>query len=165
MPVYMCRWPNGDFSVVKAKNKDEAIEFLDEVGNAEGCPIFLLEEFMAHFTLTDDGEFTQDSRLFGEGTQDHILRLGYPVLDKAFLRAPMNSTDGFGYTEEGQKEIRLAVTKERERISEREVEGPRTLLGGEIKGMMDAPSKMIDRIVESEATKKLKRFRRRGKPH
>jgi hypothetical protein len=35
MPVFLCRWPNGDFSMVKANNKDQAIEFLDEIDNAE----------------------------------------------------------------------------------------------------------------------------------
>src|SRR6516162_8109326 len=164
MPVYMCRWPNGDFSVVKARNKDEAIEFLDEVDNAEGCPLLALEDFMAHFRLTDNGEFKQDSRLFGEDTQNQILRLGYPVLDKAFHDALVTSTDGFGgYTEKGQKQIRLAVAMERERVSAREVKGPKTLLGSKIKRMMDAPSKMIDKIVESEAMKKLEKCKGKGK--
>jgi len=36
MPVFMCRWPNGDFSFVSARNKSKAIEALDEIDNAEG---------------------------------------------------------------------------------------------------------------------------------
>jgi hypothetical protein len=35
MPNYLCRWPNGDFSIVNARTKGEAIEMLDEWGNAE----------------------------------------------------------------------------------------------------------------------------------
>ena len=42
MPLYLCRWPNGDCSVVWAANKGEAIELLDEVDNAEGCPLTAL---------------------------------------------------------------------------------------------------------------------------
>lgn len=37
MPLYLCRWPNGDCSVVWARNKQDAIAELDQVGNAEGC--------------------------------------------------------------------------------------------------------------------------------
>ena len=51
MPLYMCRWPNGDCSVVWATNKGEAIEILDEVDNAEGCPLMALRDFMVHFRL------------------------------------------------------------------------------------------------------------------
>jgi len=39
MPLYLCRWENGDCSFVWALNKGHALEVLDEVGNAEGCPI------------------------------------------------------------------------------------------------------------------------------
>jgi hypothetical protein len=30
MRLYICRWENGDFSVVPAKSKEHAIEMLDE---------------------------------------------------------------------------------------------------------------------------------------
>jgi hypothetical protein len=39
MPLYLCRTTNGDCSFVFAANKGEAIERLDEAGNAEGCPL------------------------------------------------------------------------------------------------------------------------------
>ncbi len=42
--------------MVWARNKEHAIEALDEVGNAEGCPIAPVHEFQIHFTLTDRGE-------------------------------------------------------------------------------------------------------------
>ena len=35
MAICLCRWPNGEFSIVNAKTKDDAIELLDEWGNAE----------------------------------------------------------------------------------------------------------------------------------
>ena len=56
MPVYACRWPNGDFSVVQALDKEAAIIKLDEMDNAEGCPLIKLDECQVHFRLTDDGE-------------------------------------------------------------------------------------------------------------
>ena len=57
MPIYMCRWPNGDFSFVLAANQQEAVETLDEIDNAEGCPLSVVEEFMVHFRLEEDGSF------------------------------------------------------------------------------------------------------------
>ncbi len=39
MPLFLCRWPNGDCSVVWAPTKDDGIVELDQVGNAEACPI------------------------------------------------------------------------------------------------------------------------------
>jgi len=51
----MCRWPNGDFSFVSARNKSKAIEALDEIDNAEGCPLAVVEDFMVHFYLDDGG--------------------------------------------------------------------------------------------------------------
>ena len=58
MPLFLCRSPNGDCSVVWASNKEDAIVELDEVGNAETCPIVRLRAFQAHFVLTDRGELT-----------------------------------------------------------------------------------------------------------
>ena len=39
VPAFLCRWPNGDCSVVMARSKADAIEKLDEVANAEDCPM------------------------------------------------------------------------------------------------------------------------------
>ena len=33
MPLFICRWQDGDFSAVSAASRDEAMELLDEVGN------------------------------------------------------------------------------------------------------------------------------------
>src|SRR4030095_1940700 len=125
MPVFLCRWENGDFSIVKAANKEQAIEFLDEVGNAENQPITALTDFMVHFVLTDDGDFELQS--YGEETYEHVMRLGYPVLDKTPLKAPTDKTGGV--TAEGKETIRQAVKKERERVSPRRAKSPKTQLG------------------------------------
>ena len=55
--LFICRWPNGDFSVVKAASKDEAIELLDEVGNADGASLRKIGDFIANFKLTGSGDF------------------------------------------------------------------------------------------------------------
>jgi hypothetical protein len=51
MPLYICRWQNGDFSAVSAASKADAIELLDEVGNADVCELFTVKNFMVHFHL------------------------------------------------------------------------------------------------------------------
>ena len=53
MAVYLCRWPNGDISFVKAKSKDEAIFLLDEVGDAgdAGVVLEVVKDFMVHYRL------------------------------------------------------------------------------------------------------------------
>jgi hypothetical protein len=93
------------------------------------------------------------------------MRLGYPVLDKAFLDAPTDATGIL--TEEGHKTIRQAVDMERQRLWPRESvkpkTEPKTLLGRRIQVASDAPSKMIDRIVEKVAKEKLGKFKGKGK--
>jgi hypothetical protein len=53
MGLYLCRWENGDFSVVQAKSEDLAIEMLDDVANAEGLSLYAIDDFMVHFRLHD----------------------------------------------------------------------------------------------------------------
>jgi len=77
MPLYLCRWPNGDCSVVCAANKGEAVEILDEVDNAECCSVMALRDFMVHFRMSDEGEI--QSEVFGEATEDALFQLAYPV--------------------------------------------------------------------------------------
>jgi hypothetical protein len=37
MPIYLVRWPDLSASLVRAREEDELIEILDQVGNADGC--------------------------------------------------------------------------------------------------------------------------------
>jgi hypothetical protein len=40
MPLFICRWQNGDFSAVSASSRAEALELLDEVSNADVADVF-----------------------------------------------------------------------------------------------------------------------------
>ena len=53
MPLFICRWQNGDFSAVSARSKETAIELWDEVGNAEDCEVFAVKDFIVHFELKE----------------------------------------------------------------------------------------------------------------
>jgi len=73
MPLFLCRWPNSECSVVLARTEDDAIVQLDQVGNAEDCPITQVRTFQLQFALTDRGELTLER--FGEGTKSAIETL------------------------------------------------------------------------------------------
>ena len=76
MPLFVCRWQNGDFSAVSARSKEEAVELLAEVGNADTCELFAIENFMVHFHTrsgADDFEEMLPVKLGGFGEQTHRL--------------------------------------------------------------------------------------------
>ena len=79
MPLYLCRWENGDFSIVQARSKDHALEMLDEIDNAEGLPLYpITDNFMAHFRLTDEG--IVEIKEFGEEFGEHVRERVHPFL-------------------------------------------------------------------------------------
>ncbi len=161
MPVFLCRWPNGDFSFVSARNKSKAIEALDEIGNAEGCPLSVVRDFMVHFYLDDDGSLELDG--FGEVTENTIWK-EYPILDETLDRVFQEVT-GEPLTREDMQVIGEAVGKERERVKANKTKQPSTHLGQEIKKVMDVPTSMIEREIKKKATEKLKEFKPKGKPN
>ena len=56
MAIYLCRWPNGEFSIVSAKTKGAAIELLDEWGDAEQAFLLRMTDCMLDFRLGGDGQ-------------------------------------------------------------------------------------------------------------
>ena len=160
MPVFMCRWSNGDFSFVSARNKSKAIEALDEIGNAEGCPLSVVEVFMVHFRLEEDGTFALEG--FGEVTENTIWK-DYPILDET-LDHVFGKLKGEPLTREDMQVIGEAVGKERERVKAKTMKQPATHLGQEIKKAMDAPTSIIDQQIEEAAMEELKEFKPKGKP-
>jgi hypothetical protein len=161
MPVFMCRWPNGDFSFVSARDKSKAIEALDEIGNAEGCLLSVVEDFMVHFRLEEDGSFEHEG--FGEVTENTIWK-EYPILDETLDRV-FQEVKGEPLTREDMQVIGEAVSKERERVKAKKVKQPATHLGQKIKKAMDAPTSIIDQQIEEAAMEELKEFKPKGKPN
>ena len=161
MPVFMCRWSNGDFSFVSARDKSKAIEALDEIDNAEGCPLSVVEDFMVHFRLEEDGTFELDG--FGEVTENTIWK-DYPILDETLDRI-FQEVKGEPLTREDMQVIGEAVSKERERVKPKGVQQPETDLGQEIKKVMDVPTSIIDQEIKEAAIEELKGFKPKGKPN
>jgi|SRR5579864_2768905 len=88
MSIYVCRWPNGDFSVVDAASRKAAIVLLDEVGNAEVADLFRFRRFMVHFQLRDKVEnleepFPFELEDFGEEAKEFLSTHVYPVYSNA----------------------------------------------------------------------------------
>jgi hypothetical protein len=153
MANYLCRWPNGDFSIVNAKTKGDAIEMLDEWGNAEHAILLRMTDCMFDFRLRDDGQIELVD--IGESTHDCILETCYPDLNEAFATAEWDEA-GLGYSKRGRQQIREAVELERTRLAETPVKEAETELGREIQKQTGAASIVVNRIVTEAAKRRLK---------
>ena len=116
---------------------------------------------MVHFRLEENGTFELEG--FGEATEEVIWKK-YPILDKTLNRV-FEKVKGERLTREHMQVIGEAVSKERERVKPQEVKQPDTLLGQQIKNVMDAPTSIIDREIEKSTIEKLKEFKPKGKPN
>lgn len=162
MLLYLCRWTNGDCSFVSAASKGEAIELLDDVGNAEGCPLTAIHDFMVHFRFSEDGvlEFEE----FGEDTEDVLVETAYPLMSEALLSAPRDEQAG-NLTPEGMEIVKPAVAKGRVRVKAKKAAEPGTELGRGIERSPGAPTCLASRIVDKVAREELGRFRPPRKPN
>ena len=149
MPVFLCRWPNGDCSIVLARNQTDAIEQLDDVANAEDCPTLTLSETQVHFTLSDDGQLVFEA--LGDETEQTIVEFCYPVLRDALAAG----------TDVGQA-VQIERTRGQEQRPEPEV--PATEQGRRTKADFDMPTTLVNRLVSTAAKRRLRSFKPRGKP-
>jgi hypothetical protein len=84
MPVFVCRWQNGDFAAASARSREEAIELLAEVGDEATCELFTTDNFMVHSHIkrdADDFEEMLPVKLggFGEHTHRMLCERMYPA--------------------------------------------------------------------------------------
>jgi hypothetical protein len=162
MAIYLCRWPNGEFSVVSAKSKNDAIELLDEWGNAEQASLTRMSDCMFDFRLDVEGQLELAD--IGEATHDHLMRTCYPELEKALETAEWDDT-GVAYSADSRVRIREAVESERKRLWSNQPPAPvaQTEVGRQIQKQTGAASVVINRIVRRAATKRLKSKEGEGK--
>jgi hypothetical protein len=133
------RWPNGDCSIVLARNEADAIAHLDERGNADGCPITPLRQLQVHFTLTDRCCLAFEG--FSEATESAIVAFCYPDLESA--------RDG------GPAKIAEAACDERERVKAAAAT-PATELARSIQAGMDTARAQADGVVTTAARRRLR---------
>jgi hypothetical protein len=156
MGLYLCRWVNGDFSVVQAESKEHAIEMLDEVANAEGLSLYAIADFMVHFRLSDEGTVELDG--FGEEFDEYVRERVHPILGELDV-SPYDA--GL----EDMPRIKNAVELERCRLKAKPAPEPDTELGKRIKAEMDLPTSVINRHIKESATDLLQRIKPKGKPN
>jgi hypothetical protein len=148
--VYLCRWPNGDFSIVTADSKREAIIALDEWDAARPSWLIPMDTCMIDFRLNARGriEFTQ----FGFETADFVWKSCYPALDEVLTRSDGDrSPRTIG-------EIKKAVKHERTRLRMHQPPAPSapTEVGRELQRRLGAAGPVADHYVEQFATQLLK---------
>ena len=158
MPLFLCRRPNGDCSAVLAASEQDALIKLDELANAEGCPLVRLDDFLVHFRLKDDGELALES--FGEVTDEEIWEFCYPILDAV---VPDEAPEQ--WSAQRWEAVRQAVLQERARVHPEEVAEPETALGRDIKKQMGAPSVLVDEVVRQGGEETLRKLKPPRKPH
>ena len=121
MSIYVCRWPNGDFSVVAAASIEDAIVRLDEVGNAEKADLFPLRKFMVNFKLRKKVEDLAETipvelEDFAEMTEEFLITHVYPVYTKTLFEVTEGLPDGEVSDQEYQEALsQVANSLEAER--------------------------------------------------
>jgi hypothetical protein len=158
MAMYLCRWPNGDFSIVNASTKADAIELLDEWGNAEQASVRRINDCMFDFRLSDDGEI--ELAAIGEATEELIMEMCYVELREALAVAEEDEA-----SPKRIDQIKRAVERERSRLWDNQ---PRpkpaeTQLGRDMQKQLGAAGVVVDRVVRRVATERLKSKESEGK--
>jgi len=114
---------------VSARTVAEAIEQLDEIANAEGCPITRLSRRQVHFTLTDEGRLALEGMC--EATEDEIFEFCYLELDHALAVG---------------SDVAGSVNRERNRVhvtDEADLKAPETQLGQTGSGNWTCPRRWL----------------------
>ncbi len=91
MPNFLCRWPNGDFSIIDARDRDQAIIHLDEIGDATEAELFETKSLFINFTLTDQGHLEFEN--FAESFDSDVMEKCYPLILKAQMEDEDESED------------------------------------------------------------------------
>jgi len=156
MALYLCRWENGDFSIIQARNKRHAVEMLDEEANAEGLSLHAITGFMVHFSLTDEG--TVELEGFGEEFAHYVMERVHPILGSLDV-SPYDAAP------EDLHRIRAAVDQERAWLKAVPSDEPDTEAGKLLKEQMDLPTSVVNRRVREAAREVLRKARPKGKPN
>jgi hypothetical protein len=157
--VYVCRWPNGDCSVVMAGSKREAVMALDEWDAADPSWLTPVDACLIDFRLNNRGEI--ELAQFGEETANFVWERCYPVLDEVRTR----------YLDDrcrrAKDQIKRAVRQERNRLRGNKplALSATTEVGRELQRRLGAAGPVADHYVEQFASQLLKSsVGNKGKP-
>ncbi len=138
-------------SFVSARNKEDAVEALDEFDNAELAKLFPIGNFMLDFRLADTGELVFEG--FGEECETELMARAYPLLAKAFKEVPRNSTGEL--TAKGKRKIAGAVEEEKARPLDKVPKAAETELGKSLQQQLGASSTLVNRRMKDVASRVL----------
>lgn len=167
MPLYICRWQNGDFSAVYARSREDAIIKLDEVGNAEVAELFTTKDFMVHFKLREEwgNMIPVDLEGFGEDTVDVVCDRVYPVYQKAVMSCDDDWADHDHPTEaewtSATKTLKEALITEKKRnwgMKEEQMSDDPDARRLQEKGF-NIPRVMAERIVKDHREQKIEEMK------
>jgi len=164
--LYLCRWPNGDFSLVKADDRRDAVVQLDEWAGAEPARLVPVETCMIDFRLNDRGEI--ELAEFGEETAEFIWDHCYPELDEVLSSEDVSKHVSGKRKREAANKIRRAVEHERKRLwnSQGKRTPAKTALGRELQKRLGTVGPVADRYVEIAAYEILRmKTGEKGKPN
>jgi hypothetical protein len=149
--VYLCRWPNGDFSLVTANTRREALVALDEWGGANPTQLLPIDACTVDFSLNDQGEI--ELAQFGEETERFVWETCYPELH-TFLSSVLPEDCG-EYPAEVKELIRQAVQRERTRLWRNQPECPqaKTEIGRTLQKRLRTVGPVADYYVEEMANR------------
>jgi hypothetical protein len=164
--LYLCRWPNGEFSLVKADDRNDAVVQLDEWAGAEPSWLVPMETCMVDFRLNDRGEI--ELAEFGEETTEFIWEKCYPELDQVLSSEDVLKHLSGKRSREAANKIRRAVEHERKRLWHSQKNGTpaKTALGRELQKRLGTAGAVADHYVQKAANELLRSKQgEKGKPN
>jgi hypothetical protein len=164
--MFLCRWPNGDCSVVSAITKRDAIVQLDEWGAAEPEMLHPMERCTLDFALTESGDLQLSE--IGEETRDIIYDTCYPLLSQMLgskrLEPLYNNSATDDEKQAARRLLQASVETEKKRLWDAGT--PRgtakTELGRQIQRRMGASSVVADHYADQVAENILEEFDPKG---
>ena len=160
--LFLCRWPNGDCSVVAAVTKRDAIVQLDEWGAAEPDMLHPIAGCMLDFGLNEAGDLELNE--MGEETRAVIYETCYPHLSEMLGSKELEPLYSDSPTEQEKKtateRLRAAVETEKKRLwdAETPIGTAKTELGKEIQRRMGASSVLADHYADQIGENILEEF-------
>ena len=144
-PSLICRWPNGDISLVAAESRTEADYVLDEIQNPDGAELLPLNHPIAiHFSLkraspgdsiTDALEL--DHPAFNEALEESIGTRAYPVLSEVLAKSRCT-----------QKMIDAALDQEKQPIGEKKPELSEHPGAAHVQSTVEMPKSVAEALAE-----------------
>ncbi len=104
--LFFCRWPNGDLSIVGARDHEDAVVILDELGDATEADLFESQTLLIDLRLNDQGHL--EFNRFGDRLYYEVMEQAYPLIWKA----AMESDDDIEDFPKATKAERLRLSQE-----------------------------------------------------